>query len=135
MEEKLIQFETAKIAKARGFNIVCKTGYHGDFGDLKGDDYPFLGTYSFLKDYPCNNKEEHQIAAPTQALLQKWFREVHSLDIEPEKYQHNEDGRYYKCRVWGEEFENAGYVTGFDSYEEALEEGLLAALAAIEIKN
>jgi hypothetical protein len=128
MEEKLIEFETAKIAKARGFNVVCENYFSEHFtGDIQENNQS--GFRNWNKEY------ENSFSRPTQSLLQKWFREIHNLDVEPEKYQHNEDGRYYKCRVWGEEFENVGYVTGFDSYEEALEEGLLCALAAIEIKN
>jgi uncharacterized protein with von Willebrand factor type A (vWA) domain len=49
---------------------------------LKGDSYPFLGTYSFYKSIYCNNKDEHQIQRPTQSLLQKWLRDVHNIFVE-----------------------------------------------------
>ena len=83
MEEQLITFDTAKIAKEKGFDLeFCNVGWHGDFGDLKGDSYPFLGTYSFYKSIYCNNKDEHQIQRPTQSLLQKWLRDVHNIFVE-----------------------------------------------------
>ena len=127
MVEKLIEFETAKIAKTRGFNVVCENYFSEHLTGVQENNQ--CGFRNWNKEY------ENSFSRPTQSLLQKWLREIHSLDVETEKYQHNEDGRYYKGRVWGEEFENEGYVTGFDSYEDALEEGLLCALAAIKIKN
>lgn len=39
MNEELITLETAKLAKEKGLDLkFCHTGWHGDFGDLVGDN-------------------------------------------------------------------------------------------------
>jgi hypothetical protein len=68
MEDTLIEFETAKLAKQKGLNLKkCNAGWHGDFGDLKNDSYPFLGTYSFYNSVHCDNSIEYHIQRPTQS--------------------------------------------------------------------
>jgi hypothetical protein len=133
MEEQLITFDTAKIAKEKGFDLeFCNVGWHGDFGDLKGDSYPFLGTYSFYKSMYCNNKDEHQIQRPTQSLLQKWLREVHEIYVYSEHdFNPKGNGILYHTnwyRVGGGYSENEEFKT----YEEALEVGLQEALKLIK---
>jgi hypothetical protein len=142
MEEQLITFDTAKIAKEKGFDLeFCNVGWHGDFGDLKGDSYPFLGTYSFYKSMYCNNKDEHQIQRPTQPLLQKWLREVHNINIfmtfKPNikkwdfiPYSMDMNGKEYI--KYNSEYTKQNNERRFKSYEEALEVGLQESLKLIK---
>jgi len=137
MEEQLITFDTAMLAKEKGFDLeFCNVGWHGDFGDLKGDSYPFLGTYSFYKSIYCNNKVEYQIQRPTQSLLQKWLREVHKISVEVSsgwwdlgkvKWEYN----VYKKGLDGD---SPCSLTVFKTYEEALEIGLQEGLKLINEK-
>lgn len=140
MQEQLITFDTAKIAKEKGFDLeFCNVGWHGDFGDLKGDSYPFLGTYSFYKSIYCNNKDEHQIQRPTQSLLQKWLREIHNIKVSvmcQPSYKDNNNktshweimlssiNPYKHLRVERED-------EHFNIYEECLEAGLQEGLKLI----
>lgn len=79
------------------------------------------------------NKES---AIPSLHDVQDWFRDYHNLDIEPEKYSHeSKNNRMYKCRIWGFKMENEGYVTGFNSYYEALEEGISEAIRILKDKQ
>ncbi len=70
MKEQLISFETAKLAKEKGFNI-SNSGY---FYDKKGDkimDTP-LDKFLWGGKYP----------ASTQSLLQQWFKEKHNIFLQ-----------------------------------------------------
>jgi hypothetical protein len=134
MEEQLITFDTAKIAKEKGFDLeFCNVGWHGDFGDLKGDSYPFLGTYSFYKSIYCNNKDEHQIQRPTQSLLQKWLREVHNIHLLLEPYYDEQKVLVYGFDLITERTEEETIVEkGFKTYEDALEVGLQESLKLVK---
>jgi ribonucleoside-diphosphate reductase alpha chain len=107
--------------KRKGSIAIYMEPWHGDIMD-------------FLDLRKNQGKDEIRAR---DLFLALWIPDLFMKKVE-------EDGEWYtmcpdECpgltNVWGEEFENVGYVTGFDSYEEALEEGLLCALAAIEIKN
>ena len=117
MNEQLISFNTAKLAKEKGFNLneSAKVGFSPDGLEL---------SESFW-NYHCN--EKGSIARPTQSLLQKWLREVCKISV--------------LCHVWNGLL--AHYcitsVAGkhntqtriYDTYEEALEEGLQKAIQLI----
>lgn len=139
MEEQLITFETAKLAKEKGFNEMCHNAYHiyrenlhkSGLGLVKLDleFEPYMGGQSsIIKEF---YQSKHYTLAPTQSLLQKWLREKHSIFCEVKVgLQHNDfmfssyiitkDGRGYKFRS-----------NFYDTYEEALKYGLQEALKLI----
>lgn len=106
MKEELITFETAKLAKEKGYN-------------KEFEDYPYKG---------C-------IIAPTQSLLQRWLREKHGIHVwvHPnliwQTYHH-------KGIVDRKETHNTNIAfdgeSMKDTYEEALEVGLQEALKLIK---
>jgi len=134
MQEELITFETAKLAKEKGLDLeFCNVGWHGDFGDLKGDNYPFLGTYSFYKSIYCNNKDEYQIQRPTQSLLQKWLREIHNIHLLVEPYYDEQKLLVYGFDLITERTEEETIAEkGFKTYEDALEIGLQEGLKLVK---
>ena len=67
MQEQLISFETAKLAKEKGFDAQCWQ-YYDNGGVL---------VHSITK---ISNKM-NLTSAPTQSLLAKWLREVHKINI------------------------------------------------------
>ena len=76
MEEQLISFETAKLAKEKGFDEKVYREYDksGYLRCTSKSADVVLGPYDELlksTEYP----------APTQSLLQKWLREVHKINI------------------------------------------------------
>lgn len=74
MEETLITFETAKLAKKKGFNIQCNAEYFTDGAiSLTSSRETFIRAIEHNKVIAC--------MAPTQSLLQKWLRERHNIDI------------------------------------------------------
>lgn len=73
MKEQLISFETAKLAKEKGFDIEVLNAYRSDgsiFSGAEGED---------------NDIYNHNLwdfySAPTQSLLQRWLREKHNILI------------------------------------------------------
>jgi len=136
MQEQLVSFETAKLAKEKGFNLMVTTGYVFDSTDeewiLIGENSP-----SFI-----NNREDG-LAAPTQSLLQKWLREVHNLYVNPIEYI-TPQSKSVMYELSSKFYDNASVrlretlstkqesLFGLhNSYEECLEYGLFEALKLI----
>ena len=115
MEDQLISFKTAKLAKEKGFYIEDQNNH--------------IPRYNL----------------PTQSLLQKWLRELHNCFIEvgihsPEnKYFTKRNLRYFvKINYYGKNFniemtDDEDYLKiNIKTYEEALEIGLQEALKLIK---
>jgi hypothetical protein len=123
MKEQVIEFETAKLAKEKGFPTL-EYGYEYNKEGQVVDPTFSKGGYSI----------------PTQSLLQKWLRELHNVDVQITSYRkHNQ--KVYSQEVYYGDFinnssvrktarENSVYIT-FSKYEEALEKGLKEALINI----
>lgn len=117
---------TAKLAKKKGFNWEVPHYYITVNG--KDSKYPTRRTDCDAKDW---NEEPSRVSAPTQAVLQRWLREVYNLYITI-LYQpvfdggdtHMYDFFIKNIKTKGSE----GVVEGFETYEEALENGLVYAL-------
>lgn len=131
MKEELINFETAKLAKQKGFNIPC-----WNFINIKGEEDEIMG---WIGD---NFEEKLELAkdfidyyCPTQALLQKWLREKHNLHCDVLPIFANDPiipSNWILSRFGitsNMELKKAGIV--HKTYEEALEEGLQKNLELI----
>ena len=109
MEDTLITFETAKLAKEKGFEFKIVWGY-------------ILG---------FKNNHERDKYLPTQSLLAKWLREKHNIIVLVD-YE-GIDGYYYKYYYYINEVKkynasDKNYIT----FEEAYEIGLHEALKLIK---
>lgn len=96
MEEQLVSFETAKLAKEMGYFNGCRASYTHFYEDYIYDNDPEhpeshkkdqinLNDRWFhknLSEEDCSNEHFTVYEAPTQSLLQKWLREKHSTDIQ-----------------------------------------------------
>lgn len=132
MEEALISFNIAKLAKEKGYNITNYLSYDENTGIMlpKSPGYPGWHCYSL----------EGVCPAPTQSLLQKWLRKKHNIFLTVtcdgrNKYDyHGYDVDITKSRYETDEypgFEIGSEKCRFTTYEEALEIGLLEALKLI----
>lgn len=128
MEDKLIAFQTAKLAKQKGFNIKCKNWY---------DQTETLNPVKGIRGAVVYTNEGY---APTQTILKDWLREVHNIHIEV--YLANFNGKYakhYRVEVYNlmdhEDYQmrNVTMTTTANTYTLALEDGLLRALTLIEL--
>jgi hypothetical protein len=125
MKEGLITFETAQLAKEKGFDWEVDNGYNNDSQLLCNDRQREL-EFNY-------NEEEGRTSAPTQSLLQKWLREHYKIHIEvipdesdPADLWHTIVYPLYCMK----EPSNEG---SFKTYEEALEKGLVEALKLIQV--
>ena len=158
MEEQLISFETAKLAKEKGFSMPCISHWsthdhdgkqnkciyksendnlYGNYGYLDwNDNHEFLGYIS--------NKDEKRYSAPTQSLLQKWLREEYNCivdvywnRVEREKphFEWYSTIDYHGKNMENKITDDADFVSNiYTSYEEALEIALYEALKLIKTK-
>jgi hypothetical protein len=114
MEDQLISFETAILAKEKGFDI------------LDEDTNPiYVNGILLYRGHGCT--DELLFVAIKQSLLQKWLREVHNIHIwirfrqdEPvNKYEYNilidiNDKRNEKAEIC-ESYENALEIALYES--------------------
>ena len=126
MKEQLITFETAKLAKERGFENKTphklRRDYYNHLGEINGDVTLYIKAYVNKK----STRNLETIDAPTQSLLQKWLREEHQLYVLINYV--NKEQFNWEINM----FQHGEYGIGFrGSYEEALERGLVAALKLI----
>jgi len=122
MEEQLISFKTAKLAKNKGFRQ-----HQGHLKMYRDED-----GYLFDNIGPAYDIEGHCSYAPTQSLLQKWLREKHEMLIRPDhSYFPSFKDREWYCSVKFKYDKWKRACKGRNSYEEALEHGLQKALKLI----
>ena len=129
LEEKLISFKTAKLAKEKGFelNSICYYQLYSE-GQLR---YKLFTEDDENGGY-VDEDSLNRIAVVTQTLLQKWLREVHEISIKIDDYYINSRVRfdYNVCQLGSQEDNPVGI---FENYEEALEIGLQEALKLIKL--
>ena len=140
MEDKLISFETAKLAKEKGFyeyNEHMSIFYsHNCLNRWLIRDFLFTQWCESTKDigFAATNRYtpvplyEPYYLQPSQGLLQRWLRETKKIIIsvvfELNSYELFIDNGY--------NIGSEGYGDTFDTYEEALEYGLFEALKLIK---
>jgi hypothetical protein len=160
MDERLVSFKTAVLAKENKFdwgvqssfvhyldkNEHPEDGTTGPFGWEK-DEISETSGY-FRNFYPrCDYSNENYViyARPTQSSLQTWFRDVHGVFIGIDGncrgkfryhiYNVDETNDKYPKYLGVEDtqsFELGTEEYTFDSYEDALEEGLFVSLNFIK---
>ena len=136
MKEQLITFETAKLAKEKGFDWMCEDGYYEDNGDFWEDWDLYLSDH-----YKKRLISQNVCGAPTQSLLQKWLREKHQLSVCVDFRDTNTskvegiNQVYYDVMIYrlsgGDAHKKHKINEISDIYEKALERGLQEALKLI----
>ena len=140
MEEVLVSFGTAKLAKEKGFNEECDWNYCTE-------TYTFPTGFNAIKGNPYNFRLGvlRNACAPTQSLLQKWLREKHKIHIHVRHYSDcpeqeiNNENYDESLGMYGVEISEPNTChemdifvkSNFYTYEEALEIGLQEALKLI----
>lgn len=127
MEEQLISFETAKLAKEKGFNLYIKYFYK----HKSNDEYEIVHNGHMKNNWNESFQFNHaECSAPTQSLLQKWLREEHQLHITI--YSCSQESWMSRITRPGQKLEHGMYGEDYDTYEDALEDALYMALKTIE---
>lgn len=86
MEEQLVNFETAKLAKEAGFDWPVQNRY-GKQGGLNQDLQRRYGQPINFNDEYFQYEYRQYTSAPTQRHLSMWLREKHSIYIETLTYK------------------------------------------------
>ena len=128
MEDKLIEFKTAKLAKEVGFDYQTYYFFNGEKLEFDPNITDFNLNYWEVEDMP------EFISAPTQTLLQSWIRITHGIAVFPTL--DSELNWIYKivslkpCSIFeGTIVSEHSYGS---EYETCLEEGLFEALLMIK---
>jgi hypothetical protein len=138
MKDELISFETAKLAKEKGFNRKTQFCY-----DEKGRKC-YIGAYVVESLSDLTGKARYNsYQAPTQSLLQRWLREVHGIYVTANPSNIKIDKKcacvwrgyinYHTIKCLDYVPDGKIAVTSSDkTYEQALEAGLQEALKLIK---
>ena len=135
MKEQLITFETAKLAKEKGFNISSLNNYSEYLEDevfndpRKGHEITLhkKGEVILSVGYPDVKYKSWQ--APTQSLLKKWLRKTYNINV---VVTNHIIVNVYKDGEFIDSFSNEKWIRNLDFYEEALEKGLQEALKLVK---
>jgi hypothetical protein len=125
-KESFITFETAKLAKEKGFDVI---NLNDEFVKYYFENYYNDGRYKLTVGL-VNNKEEHVSLCVTQSILQKWLRDIHKIEIEIKAVLYG-----YDYCIWERKNEDIGeeinYKSGLKTYEKTLEKALFESLKLI----
>lgn len=160
MEDTLISFETAKLAKEKGFKGNKNSTIHIDWSQsydyqtkIPFEPYCFLNgdiynnyKYSvekFKKLFRDKKAFSVKVDIPTQSLLAKWLREIHNIDCFPQHQFLGESGciKYTPLittsinDIDSEDYCNYSFEEIYNTYEQAFEFGLQEALKLIKINK
>lgn len=145
MEDKLINSDTAKLAKQKNILNSSKFSYYIILGDTyykdhhKGDEYLAYKENEIIcrAEFPFQTSCLEIGSAYTQSSLQTHLRDVYDIHVEVNFSMRKEEGLQYFVDVGMVNIENESYESKFhkdkfNSYEEALEAGLFEGLKLIE---
>ena len=135
IKDEFVTFDTAKLAKEKGFDELCKRVFdtEGTFLGFTGVELMRSRNKNSLLHLIDTNTEDFEYpnyycTAPTQSLLQRWLREVHKIDVIPAIYK----GEYYNWVTVNSKTHRYTDKILFSTYEESLEKGLQQALTLIK---
>ena len=143
MEEQLIQYETALLAKEKGFNEYCKKEYVETLEHTlacRGGDFTFQHQPPRIIDIGIKESyDKFHAKAPTQSLLQKWLRGK-QIDITVITDWKKGKRVYYvgfsfvnhknEIDIWFSKDEDKNKIE-YPKYEDALEVGLRESLETV----
>lgn len=142
----VIQLETAKLAKEKGFDVPCLAFYDSDkLDNQEGNDLTnYNSNYWNRKNNHANDLLDNQwTSAPTQSELQTWLRDVHQIctSVIPRRPHSDYKGAimYQGVNLYKDE---DGYVNPislpifnklYKTHEEAMELELIKGLNKIKV--
>ena len=120
IEEQYVTFETAKLAKEKGFDIPTRYGFSERRSLVRVDTSDNW------------NQDKELYSRPTQSLLARWLREVHDISVAAYRTWAMDNSYNYEILV-GTDFEKMirEECECDRTYEEAMEAGLQEALKLI----
>lgn len=138
MQDEIVKYATARLAKAKGFDENCNLFY---------DKKTVL--YGHPENMGCNSLSEFPIfccSAPTQTLLQRWLRENHRIECSAAVNFYNKSkklGYYYSIDRFNsvdihdgkdydfDQLNLIGDKQAYNTFEDALEIAIVLSLKLI----
>lgn len=122
IEESYVSFDTARMLKEAGFDALCYVQYSD-----RGVQWDSTSPSNF-------NADDWGYSCSTQALAARWLREVLGIHVYADMaYSKLMEGKWVYLIRFTDKTENPYKCVGwFNSYEEALEEGLREAIKLIK---
>ena len=128
IKEQFVSFEIAKLLKEVGFNIPCRGIYVTDrTGYYEFCEYDNKQTTDDLR-WNTEDGFQYEYLAPTQALVARWLREIHHIDIVVDVINEKE----YCCDIYQNKQRKSIAESVKPSFEEVLEDGLKYGLKLIK---
>ena len=125
-------YELSKVLKACGFDEPCRCCYVVDKdteSNIKFAEYTSRNRWNSVGVGGSKYPYKH-ISAPTLWHAQKWLREKHHISVRVSYISYHKVWFADWLNLDSEEFDDTD--TTFDSYEEALVDGIAAALELIK---
>ena len=121
-----VSLEQAKLLKENGFPQEFTNGckVFCTVGEFKGK----IVSYNDC----ASERDKKSIAAPSLYVVQKWLRNEHNIHLVIHKDRIDE-WSVYGHEISPIEFTVFSFLTGFDSYEEALSAGITKALESLKL--
>jgi len=99
MQEQLISFKTAKLAKEKGFKKVCYDAYDR-FGNLYSNGWlSYLDDLDNELEISYDDLKFEDCLAPTQSSLRDWLREKFDMEIVIKPLSNQQAGKVYSVLV------------------------------------
>lgn len=133
MEEQVIGFDVAVLAKKKGFlEVECRHYYDKDSDLVKANYYESDVTNRAIDNDSGYFNSAPFCVAPTQSLLQKWLREVHGWQVNVDR----EDDYWKPVLI---EFKSGNKYRSLpirsESFEAVIEAGLQEVLKTLPDAN
>lgn len=137
IEEQYVSFETAKMAKEKGFNEKTDS-YYTTIGDkiflthIWNDNFiPFPENNDEFTRLSVHARADNMsyISAPTKSLLAAWLREIKMIKVFIDFDCFNSGT--YRWIISTDGLSWKEFKSGYKTFEEAMEEGLRKALKLI----
>lgn len=156
MKNNLVTFETAKLLKDFGFDVICPQCYgiaimhNGEYlgcdeeyelrAEGRDDEIEYIdGGMVYDMWFKNTDKKDHNVyAAPDIEVVRRWFRDKHNLHITAMPYI-TVEGCFWLSDVYtfsDEMYDKLPLTTmGCDTYEEAIEKIILKLLNYLKDKK
>lgn len=131
IKNNFVSYKTAKKLLKLGFNSECFAGY-----DMENHKELFVGFDEY--DGEIFNRE-YYIPAPLYQQVLQWLREIHNINIIINyDYSYSMDKEYYSYRIRrldSDKFIQETFGETYNTYKQAIQEGINQALSSIENDN
>lgn len=125
-KEDYVSLDVAKKLKEKGFNECCGAYYHLNWDDMTEEECFEIASEQNFK----NSNNVYRVGAPTLHDAQKWLRTSKKIHVNADYEVYREKWFFSLCLINPDKFNQFEDMSesNYNSYEEALNAGILEAL-------